>query len=91
MALAMETNATIIEELLASLTRVIRGLTEHVEELDAQIAKLINKAVNVDKSHIMGKQVEAHDEAEASTSKPYSKNCELEDVSGLLTIKVPVI
>ncbi|KAL0406505.1 UNVERIFIED_CONTAM: hypothetical protein Slati_3964400 [Sesamum latifolium] len=58
------TNATTIEEQLASLTRAIEGLTKHVQEQDAQIARLIHKADNVDASHIMGKQVEAHDEAE---------------------------
>ncbi|KAK4394411.1 hypothetical protein Sango_1911900 [Sesamum angolense] len=61
----MVTNATTIEEQLASLTRAIEGLTKHVQEQDAQIAWLINKADNVDASHIMGKQVEAHDEVEA--------------------------
>ncbi|KAL0307149.1 UNVERIFIED_CONTAM: hypothetical protein Sradi_6132200 [Sesamum radiatum] len=56
------TNATTIEEQLASLARAIEGLTKHVQEQDAQIARLINKTDNVDASHIMGKQVEAHDE-----------------------------
>ncbi|KAK4383237.1 hypothetical protein Sango_2794900 [Sesamum angolense] len=58
----MVTNATTIEEQLASLTRAIEGLTKHVQEQDAQIARLINKADNIDASHVMGKQVEAHDE-----------------------------
>ncbi|KAL0346486.1 UNVERIFIED_CONTAM: hypothetical protein Scaly_1664600 [Sesamum calycinum] len=40
----MVTNATTIEEQLASLTRVIKGLTKHVQEQDAEIARLINKA-----------------------------------------------
>ncbi|KAL0434169.1 UNVERIFIED_CONTAM: hypothetical protein Slati_2751200 [Sesamum latifolium] len=60
----MVTNATTIEEQLASLTRAIEGLTKHVQEQDAQIAKLINKADIVDANHIMEKQVEAHDEVE---------------------------
>ncbi|KAL0445566.1 UNVERIFIED_CONTAM: hypothetical protein Slati_1684500 [Sesamum latifolium] len=60
----MVTNATTIEEQLASLTRAIERLTKHVQEQDAQIARLIHKADNVDASHIMEKQVEAHDEAE---------------------------
>ncbi|KAL0324468.1 UNVERIFIED_CONTAM: hypothetical protein Scaly_2413900 [Sesamum calycinum] len=60
----MVTNTTTIEEQLASLTRAIEGLTKHVQEQDAQIARLINKANNVDASHVMGKQVEAHDEVE---------------------------
>ncbi|KAL0297868.1 UNVERIFIED_CONTAM: hypothetical protein Sangu_3175400 [Sesamum angustifolium] len=63
----MVTNTTTIDEQLASLTRAIEGLTKHVQEQDAQIARLINKADNVDASHVMGKQVEAHDEVEAST------------------------
>ncbi|KAL0453380.1 UNVERIFIED_CONTAM: Transposon Tf2-12 polyprotein [Sesamum latifolium] len=75
----MVTNVTTIEEQLASLTRAIEGLTKHVQEQDAQIARLIHKADNVDASHIMGKQVEAHDEAE------------LEDANGLSTTKVPTI
>ncbi|KAL0451388.1 UNVERIFIED_CONTAM: hypothetical protein Slati_1116900 [Sesamum latifolium] len=62
------------EEQLASLTRAIEGLTKHVQEQDAQIARLIHKADNVDASHIMGKQVEAHDEAEVSTKQHYAEN-----------------
>ncbi|KAL0411934.1 UNVERIFIED_CONTAM: hypothetical protein Slati_3783100 [Sesamum latifolium] len=70
----MMTNATTIEEQLASLTRVIEGLTKHVQEQDAQIARFIHKADNVDASHIMGKQVEAHDEAEVSIKQRYAVN-----------------
>ncbi|KAL0427529.1 UNVERIFIED_CONTAM: hypothetical protein Slati_2927700 [Sesamum latifolium] len=70
----MVTNATTIEEQLASLTRAIEGLTKHVQEQDAQIARLIHKADNVNASHIMGKQVEAHDEAEVSTKQRYAEN-----------------
>ncbi|KAL0294673.1 UNVERIFIED_CONTAM: hypothetical protein Sradi_6874500 [Sesamum radiatum] len=66
------TNATTIEEQLASLMRAIEGLTKHVQEPDAQIAQLINKADNVDASHIMGKQVEAHDEVEAPAKQHYT-------------------
>ncbi|KAL0378634.1 UNVERIFIED_CONTAM: hypothetical protein Sradi_3168900 [Sesamum radiatum] len=62
----MVKNATIIEEQLASLTRAIEGLTKHIQEQHAQIARLIHKADNVDVSYIMGKQVEAHDEAEGN-------------------------
>ncbi|KAL0291236.1 UNVERIFIED_CONTAM: hypothetical protein Sangu_2541900 [Sesamum angustifolium] len=69
----MVTNATTIEEQLASLTRAIEGLTKHVQEQDAQIARLINKANNVDASHVMGKQVEAHDKVEASAKQHYTK------------------
>ncbi|KAL0413582.1 UNVERIFIED_CONTAM: hypothetical protein Sradi_1559900 [Sesamum radiatum] len=70
----MVTNATTIEEQLASLTRAIEGLTKHVQEQDAQIARLIHKTYNVDASHIMGKPVEAHDEAEVSTKQRYTEN-----------------
>ncbi|KAL0350098.1 UNVERIFIED_CONTAM: hypothetical protein Sradi_4159000 [Sesamum radiatum] len=69
----MVTNATTIEEQLASLTRAIEGLTKHVQEQDAQIARLINKADNVDASHVMGKQVEAHDEVETSIKQHYTE------------------
>ncbi|KAL0292820.1 UNVERIFIED_CONTAM: hypothetical protein Sradi_6971000, partial [Sesamum radiatum] len=37
------------------------------------IARLINKADNVDASHVMGKQVEAHDEVEASIKQHYTE------------------
>ncbi|KAL0340149.1 UNVERIFIED_CONTAM: hypothetical protein Sradi_4531700, partial [Sesamum radiatum] len=41
----MVTNMTTIEEQLASLTRAIEGLTKHVQEQDAQIARLINRQI----------------------------------------------
>ncbi|KAK4390155.1 hypothetical protein Sango_2078800 [Sesamum angolense] len=69
----MVINATTIEEQLADLTRAIEGLMKHVQEQDAQIARLINKADNVDASHVMGKQVEAHDEVEASAKQHYTE------------------
>ncbi|KAL0307197.1 UNVERIFIED_CONTAM: hypothetical protein Sradi_6137000 [Sesamum radiatum] len=69
----MVSNATIIEEQHASLTRAIERLTKHVQKQDAQIAQLINKADNVDASHIMGKQVKAHDEVEASAKQHYTE------------------
>ncbi|KAK4407744.1 hypothetical protein Sango_0355400 [Sesamum angolense] len=69
----MVTNTTTIEEQLASLTRAIEGLTKHVQEQEAQIARLINKADNVDASHVMGKQVEAHDEVEAPAKQHYTE------------------
>ncbi|KAL0347659.1 UNVERIFIED_CONTAM: hypothetical protein Scaly_1781900 [Sesamum calycinum] len=69
----MVTNTTTIEEQLASLTRAIEGLTKHDQEQDAQIARLINKADNVDTSHVMGKQVEAHDEVEAPAKQHYTE------------------
>ncbi|KAL0405437.1 UNVERIFIED_CONTAM: hypothetical protein Slati_3857600 [Sesamum latifolium] len=62
----MMTNATTIKEQLASLTRAIEGLMKHVQEQDAQIARLMNKTDNIDASYIMGKQVEVHDEAEGN-------------------------
>ncbi|KAL0419164.1 UNVERIFIED_CONTAM: hypothetical protein Sradi_1329900 [Sesamum radiatum] len=61
------------KEQLASLTRATEGLTKHVQQQDAQIARLINKADNVDASHVMGKQVEAHDEVEASAKQHYTE------------------
>ncbi|KAK4386822.1 hypothetical protein Sango_2552800 [Sesamum angolense] len=68
----MVINATTIEEQLADLTRAIEGFMKHVQEQYAQIARLINKADNVDASHVMGKQVEAHDEVEASAKQHYT-------------------
>ncbi|KAK4392799.1 hypothetical protein Sango_2057700 [Sesamum angolense] len=72
-AAVMVTNATTIEEQLSSLTRAIEGLMKHVQEQDAQIARLINKADNVDASHVMGKNVEAHDEVKAPTKQHYTE------------------
>ncbi|KAL0306903.1 UNVERIFIED_CONTAM: hypothetical protein Sradi_6107600 [Sesamum radiatum] len=63
----------LVEGTTRKLTRAIEGLTKHVQEQDAQIARLINKADNVDASHVMGKQVEAHDEVEASTKQHYTE------------------
>ncbi|KAL0349835.1 UNVERIFIED_CONTAM: hypothetical protein Sradi_4132700 [Sesamum radiatum] len=37
------------------------------------IAQLINKVDNIDASHVMGKQVEAHDEVEAPAKQHYTK------------------
>ncbi|KAK4411850.1 hypothetical protein Sango_0258000 [Sesamum angolense] len=62
----MVTNATIIEEQFASLTRAIEGLIKHIQEQDAQITRLINKTDNVDTNHIMRKQAKAHDEAKGN-------------------------
>ncbi|KAK4390346.1 hypothetical protein Sango_2097900 [Sesamum angolense] len=42
-----------------NLTRAIEGLMKHVQEQDAQITRLINKADNIDLSHVMGKQVDS--------------------------------
>ncbi|KAL0307871.1 UNVERIFIED_CONTAM: hypothetical protein Sangu_3007400 [Sesamum angustifolium] len=69
----MVTNATTIEEQLASLTRAIEGLMKHVQEQNAQIARLINKADNTDANHIMGKQVETHDEVETPARQQYTE------------------
>ncbi|KAL0413499.1 UNVERIFIED_CONTAM: hypothetical protein Sradi_1551600 [Sesamum radiatum] len=63
-----------IQKDLDSLNHASEGLTKHVQEQDAQIARLIHKADNVDASHVMGKQVEAHDEAEVSTKQRYTEN-----------------
>ncbi|KAL0396389.1 UNVERIFIED_CONTAM: hypothetical protein Scaly_0087300 [Sesamum calycinum] len=83
----MVTNTTTIEEQLASLTRAIE-LTKHVQEQDAQIARLINKADNVDASHVMGKQVEAHDEVEASTKQHYTERTTLDELSAWLSLQI---
>ncbi|KAL0300472.1 UNVERIFIED_CONTAM: hypothetical protein Scaly_3045300 [Sesamum calycinum] len=69
----MIANATTIKEQLANLTRAIEGLTKHIQEQDAQIARLINKADNVVASYVMGKQVEAHDEVEAPAKQHYTE------------------
>ncbi|KAL0433620.1 UNVERIFIED_CONTAM: hypothetical protein Slati_2696300 [Sesamum latifolium] len=78
----MVTNATTIEEQLASLTRAIEGLTKHVQEQDAQIARLIHKADNVDASHIMESKsrlmmkqrskIEGSSKSSLTYSKPYT-------------------
>ncbi|KAL0287732.1 UNVERIFIED_CONTAM: hypothetical protein Scaly_2754800 [Sesamum calycinum] len=72
-AQVLVTNATTKEEELESLTRAIEGLMKHVQEQDAQIAWLINKAKTVDASLIMGKQVEAHDEVEPPAKQHYDE------------------
>ncbi|KAL0322477.1 UNVERIFIED_CONTAM: hypothetical protein Sangu_1867000 [Sesamum angustifolium] len=46
---------------------------KHVQEQDSQIARLINKADNIDASHVMGKQVEAHDEVEMPIKQHYTE------------------
>ncbi|KAK4407855.1 hypothetical protein Sango_0366500 [Sesamum angolense] len=72
-AFKVEIDFFVKEEQLASLTRAIEGFTKHVQEQDAQIARSINKADHVDISHIMKKQVEAHDEAETSIKQHYTE------------------
>ncbi|KAL0288518.1 UNVERIFIED_CONTAM: hypothetical protein Sangu_2654000 [Sesamum angustifolium] len=62
-----------MKEQLGSLTTAMEGLTKHVQEQDAQITRLINKADNIDTSHVMGKQVEAHDEVEAPAKQLYTE------------------
>ncbi|KAL0297119.1 UNVERIFIED_CONTAM: hypothetical protein Sradi_6764000 [Sesamum radiatum] len=69
----MVINATTIEEQLADLTRAVEGLMKHVQEQDAQIARLINKADNIDASHVMEKQVEAHDEVGMPIKQHYAE------------------
>ncbi|KAK4385814.1 hypothetical protein Sango_2705400 [Sesamum angolense] len=73
MAPVMVINATTIEEQLADLTRAIGGLMKHVPEQDAQIARLVNKADNIDTSHVMEKQVEAHEEVEMPIKQHYAE------------------
>ncbi|KAL0362103.1 UNVERIFIED_CONTAM: hypothetical protein Scaly_1165500 [Sesamum calycinum] len=62
LAISKSPSSSTKSDQLASLTKAIEGLTKQVQEQDAQIARLISKVDNVDTSHIMGKQVEAHDE-----------------------------
>ncbi|KAI3446917.1 hypothetical protein Pfo_003582 [Paulownia fortunei] len=73
MAPVMVTNATTLEEQIASLTKAIEGLMKHVQEQDSQMTKLMNKVDNASTSRIMGKQVEAHDEAETSMKQQPSE------------------
>ncbi|KAL8519836.1 hypothetical protein ACS0TY_010686 [Phlomoides rotata] len=63
----MVTNASTIEELLASLTKVIEGLTRKVQDQDLQISNLMNKVDTDNASQIKGKQVEENDDEETST------------------------
>ncbi|KAL0292836.1 UNVERIFIED_CONTAM: hypothetical protein Scaly_3152000 [Sesamum calycinum] len=76
---------------LADLTRAIEGLMKHVQEQDAQIARLINKADNIDASHVMEKQVEAHDEVEMPIKQHYAeKDKSAKEFKFLLTGLIPV-
>ncbi|KAK4383767.1 hypothetical protein Sango_2745100 [Sesamum angolense] len=69
----MSSLAEDVEKNLRLPSYASEGLTKHVQEQYAQITRLINEADNVEASHIMGKQVEAHDEVEASTKKHYTE------------------
>ncbi|XP_012846309.1 PREDICTED: uncharacterized protein LOC105966290 [Erythranthe guttata] len=73
MASVMTTNATTMEEQIASLTKAIEGLTKHVQQRDSQIAKLIEKMNKADASQIV-EQIEAQDEVEASTKQQPVEN-----------------
>ncbi|XP_012851792.1 PREDICTED: uncharacterized protein LOC105971484 [Erythranthe guttata] len=68
MASVMTTNATTMEEQIASLTKAIEGLTKHVQQRDSQIAKLIEKMNKADASQIV-EQIEAQNEVEAFTKQ----------------------
>ncbi|KAL0294144.1 UNVERIFIED_CONTAM: hypothetical protein Scaly_2573900 [Sesamum calycinum] len=52
---------------------VMRNLAKHVQEQDSRISKLINKIDNTDASHVVGKKIEAHDEAETSLKQQSSE------------------
>ncbi|XP_012834010.1 PREDICTED: uncharacterized protein LOC105954874 [Erythranthe guttata] len=73
MASVMTTNATTMEEQIASLTKAIEGLAKHVQQRDSQIAKLIEKMNKADASQIV-EQIEAQDEVEASTKQQPVEN-----------------
>ncbi|XP_012847886.1 PREDICTED: uncharacterized protein LOC105967833 [Erythranthe guttata] len=73
MASVMTTNATTMEEQIASLTKAIEGLTKHVQQRDSQIAKLIEKMNKADASQIV-EQIEAQDEVEASRKQQPVEN-----------------
>ncbi|KAL0410881.1 UNVERIFIED_CONTAM: hypothetical protein Slati_3677800 [Sesamum latifolium] len=62
----MVTNTTTLEEQISNLTKAIEGLAKHVQAQDSQRSKLMNKIDNTDASHVAGKQMKAHDEAETS-------------------------
>ncbi|KAL0448423.1 UNVERIFIED_CONTAM: hypothetical protein Slati_1398700 [Sesamum latifolium] len=51
-----------------------RSVSSHSFTTNMASVMVDHKADNVDASHIMGKQVEAHDEAEVSTKQRYTEN-----------------
>ncbi|KAL0456251.1 UNVERIFIED_CONTAM: hypothetical protein Slati_0964300 [Sesamum latifolium] len=79
----MVTNATTIEEQLSSLIRAIEGLTKHVQEQDAQIARLINKTDNIDNNPCgsteriiegtIRNKIEGSSKSSLTYSKPYTQ------------------
>ncbi|KAL7082182.1 hypothetical protein ACP275_14G083700 [Erythranthe tilingii] len=73
MASVMTTNATTMEEQIASLAKAIEGLTKHVQQRDFQIAKLIDKMDKADASQVVD-QIEAQDEAVTSTKQQSVEN-----------------
>ncbi|KAL2232845.1 UNVERIFIED_CONTAM: hypothetical protein Sindi_1464500 [Sesamum indicum] len=58
----MVTNTTTLEEQIANLMKALEVLAKHF----CQINKLMNKIDRFDVSHVLGKQIEAHGEAETS-------------------------
>ncbi|XP_012837492.1 PREDICTED: uncharacterized protein LOC105958038 isoform X1 [Erythranthe guttata] len=73
-ASVMTTNATTMEEQIASLTKAIEGLAKHVQQRDSQIAELINKMDKADASHTAENQIEVQDEVETSTKQQPVEN-----------------
>ncbi|KAI3472763.1 hypothetical protein Pfo_031352, partial [Paulownia fortunei] len=57
---------TSLEEQITNLMKAVEGLTKHIQEQDSQITKLMNKVDNADTNHVMGKQIETHDETDMS-------------------------
>ncbi|KAL8469908.1 hypothetical protein ACS0TY_032685 [Phlomoides rotata] len=66
-ASVMVTNASTLEEEVAGLIKVIKGLTQKLERLDLQIFDLVDKVGTGDASQIKGKQVMEDNGEETST------------------------
>ncbi|KAL0295944.1 UNVERIFIED_CONTAM: hypothetical protein Sradi_6646500 [Sesamum radiatum] len=56
-----------------SFPRSVSSYSFTINVAPVMIARLINKADNVDASHVMGKQVKAHDEVEAPAKQHYTE------------------
>ncbi|KAL8542136.1 hypothetical protein ACS0TY_003117 [Phlomoides rotata] len=61
------TNASTIEEQLASLTKVIECLTRKIQDQNLRISNLMNNVDTDNACQINGKQVEENDDEETST------------------------
>ncbi|KAL6582893.1 hypothetical protein OROMI_004971 [Orobanche minor] len=63
----MMTNASTIDEQLASIMKAIEGLSKHVQDQETRISHLMNKADHDNASRTNGKQVEEPNYVEGST------------------------